>query len=111
MLTYAAAGAPLATLNGLATSATAVQQALLAGDGVERSGRSCNAPAFVANGFLNGETVVDVTVPVPINLPNPLPSYTVPIILHLPFDGILVPPQPLTATVDFSAIPVVWQFP
>jgi len=104
VLTYVAAGAPLATLNGLATSATAVQQALLAGNGVGAVGALVNAPAVVANGFLNGEMLVDVSVPVPINLPNPLPSFTVPIILHLAFDGILVPPHPVTATIDLSAL-------
>ncbi len=104
VITYAAAGAPLATLEGLATSATAVQQALLAGNGVGALGALVNAPAVVANGFLNGETIVDMTIPVPINLPNPLPSFTVPITLHLPFDGILVPPHPVTATLDLSAL-------
>ena len=62
---------------------------------------------MVANGFLNGETLVDMTIPVPIStgLPPPLPgNFTVPITLHLPFDGILVPPHPVTATIDLSAL-------
>lgn len=107
VITYAAAGAPLAGLTGLATSATAVQQALLAGNPVGALGALVNAPAVVANGFLNGETIVDMTVPVPIStgLPPPFPgNFTVPITLHLPFDGILVPPHPVTATIDLSAL-------
>jgi hypothetical protein len=107
VLTYAAAGAPLATLTGLATSATAVQQALLAGNGVAAVNALVNAPAVVANGFLNGETIVDMTIPVPISVTLPIigpVSATVPIILHLPFDGILVPPHPVTATIDLSGI-------
>jgi hypothetical protein len=106
VITYAAAGAPLATLNALATTATAVQQALLAGNGVGALGALIDAPAVVANGFLNGETLVNITVPVPITtpLPPPFASFTVPIVLHLPFDGILVPPQPVTATIDLSAL-------
>ena len=108
VLTYAAAGAPLATLNGFATTATAVQQALLAGDGVGALGALVNAPAVVTNGFLNGETLVDVSVPVATDLPAPLPT-SISIVLHLPFDGILVPPHPVTATIDvpgFFTIPV-----
>jgi len=106
VLSYAAAGAPLATLNGLATSATAVQQALLAGDPAGAFGALIDSPAVVANGFLNGDTIVDQTIPVPINLtPYGIPvDVSVPITLHLPFDGILVPPHPLTATIDLTGI-------
>ncbi|MCV7100992.1 PE family protein [Mycobacterium palustre] len=110
VLTYAVAGAPIATLNGLATSATAVQQALLAGNGLGAVNALIDAPAVVANGFLNSDTLVDFTVPVPINLtlPPPFPpigfATTVPITLHLPFDGILVPPHPVTATIDLSGL-------
>ncbi len=106
-LTYAAAGAPLATLEGLATSATAVQQALLAGDGVGALTALVDAPAVVANGFLNGETIVDMTIPVPVYYQlNPLlppVSFTAQIVLHLPFDGILVPPHPLTGTIALTS--------
>lgn len=99
VITYAVAGAPLATLGGMADAATAVQQALLAGDGVGALGALVNSPAIVANGFLNGETIVDMTIPVPTGLSAPFPT-NIPIILHLPFDGILVPPHPVTATID-----------
>jgi hypothetical protein len=106
VLTYAVAGAPIATLNGLATSATAIQQALLAGNGLGAVNALIDAPAVVANGFLNSDTLVDFTVPVPINVPLgpflPPINATVPIILHLPFDGILVPPHPITATIDLN---------
>jgi hypothetical protein len=106
-ITYAAAGAPLAGLEGLATSATAVQQALLAGDGVGALGALFNSPAVVANGFLNGETIVDMAIPVPVNyaLPPPLPpiAFTAQIVIHLPFDGLLVPPHPLTGTIALSS--------
>lgn len=106
VMTYAVAGAPLATLEGLATSATAVQQALLAGNPVGALGALIDAPAVVANGFLNGETIVDLTIPVPVYYPlsPPAPpwvppvSFTGQIVLHLPFDGILVPPHHLTGT-------------
>jgi hypothetical protein len=105
-LTYAALGPPIATLNAAAGSATAVQQALLAGNGVAAVGAIIDAPAVVANGFLNGTAIVDATVLVPTGLPAPLPG-TVSVVLHLPFDGILVPAHPITATVDIPgyAIP------
>jgi hypothetical protein len=114
VFTYAAAGAPLAALDGLATTATAVQQALLAGNGVGALGALVNAPAVVANGFLNGETIVNMTIPVPISVTLPIigpVSATVPIVLHLPFDGILVPPHPVTATIDLSGIVPNTQIP
>ncbi|BBZ46805.1 PE family protein [Mycobacterium parmense] len=104
VLTYAVMGAPISALNGLATSATAVQQALLAGNGVGALGALFDAPAAIANGFLNSDTLVDFTIPVPVTLPAPFPSFNVPITLHLPFDGILVPPHPITATIDPSAL-------
>lgn len=110
VLTYATAGAPIAALNGVATSATAVQQALLTGNGVAALGALVDAPAVVTNGFLNSDVLVDLTMPVPVTLPPPFPSFTVEIILHLPFDGILVPPHPITATVDMSS-PGVQSFP
>ncbi|OBG28452.1 hypothetical protein A5672_03990 [Mycobacterium alsense] len=107
VMTYAAAGAPLATLEGLATSATAVQQALLAGDPLGALNALVNAPAVVANGFLNGETIVDLTIPVPVNYSfNPLLppiAFTAQVVVHLPFDGILVPPHPLTGTVGLTS--------
>jgi PE family len=107
VVTYAAAGAPLAGLEGLATSATAVQQALLAGNPVGALGALVTAPAVVANGFLNGELIVDMTIPVPVNYPLPPPfppiAFTAQIVVHLPFDGILVPPHPITGTVALSS--------
>lgn len=56
VFSYAAMGAPIVTLNGLATTATSVQQALLAGDPLGAVGALVDAPAVVANGFLNGES-------------------------------------------------------
>lgn len=110
VLTYSALGPPITTLTGLATSATAVQQALAAGNFVGALGAIGDAPAVVADSFLNGHVIKDVLISVPSGLPSflapPLPTQIL-VTLHLPFDGILVPPANLTATVDTnSQIPI-----
>jgi len=110
VLTYSALGPPITTLTGLATSATAVQQALGSGNYLGALGAIGDAPAVVTDSFLNGHVTKDVLIPVPSGLPSflapPLPTEIL-ITLHLPFDGILVPPHNLTATVDTnSQIPI-----
>jgi PE family len=106
VLTYAAVGAPLTTLDGLATTATAAQQALLNGNYLGALGAVVDAPAVVTNSFLNGQVIEDVPIPVPSMLPAaiapPLPTEII-ITLHLPFDGILVPPHFVTATVSSNS--------
>ncbi|BBX75518.1 PE family protein [Mycobacterium shinjukuense] len=99
VLTYGAAGPPFATLNALASSAEVFNQALATGNVLGAAGVLIDAPAVALNGFLNGNTPIDMTILVPTGLPNGLPQ-TVAIILHMPFDGILVPPHPITATID-----------
>jgi hypothetical protein len=111
-LGFAVIGPPIATLNGIATGATAFGAALQTGNGVAAVGALADMPAYALNGFLNGETIVDVTIPVTetVDIPAmpPLPAISVgpdtPVVVHLPFDGILTPPQPITATVDVSAL-------
>jgi PE family len=110
VLTYAAVGAPITTLDGLATTATSAQQALLNGNYLGALGAVVDAPAVVTNSFLNGQVIEDVPIPVPSMLPPaiapPLPTEII-ITLHLPFDGILVPPHFVTATVSSnSQIPI-----
>lgn len=99
--TYAAAGAPLATLNAIATSAESFQQALAAGNYLGAAVTLFDAPAVALNGFLNGNVPIDTTINVPTGSvdPNLFPT-NVAIVLHLPSDGLLVPPHPATATVN-----------
>lgn len=93
--TYAAAGAPLATLNAIATSAETFGQALATGNYLGAAGTLFDAPAAALNGFLNGSAPIDTTINVPI------PDLgDVGIVLHLPSDGLLVPPHPVTATIN-----------
>ncbi|KAA1246084.1 PE family protein [Mycobacterium simiae] len=104
-LGYAAAGPPVVTFHALATSATAIEHAMATGNGLATLGALIDAPAVVANGFLNGREIMDLTIPVSTGLPSPLPT-TVSIVLHMPFDGILVPPHPVTATIDVPGFPL-----
>jgi hypothetical protein len=87
----------------MARSAEALQQTLATGNGVAALGVLIDVPAVAANGFLNGEHIVDETIPVA--LPAPL-TETLPIVLHLPFSGLLVAPRPITATIDLHPIGV-----
>ncbi len=133
-LGFSIIGPPIASLDGLATGATAFGTALRAGNGVAALGALADMPAYALNGFLNGSTLVDLTLPVstttalsalnplgplgpildPVLLPilepvlepvlQTLGVSTIPIVVHLPFDGVLVPPQAITATIEPSAL-------
>lgn len=99
--TYAAAGAPLATLNAIAASAETFGQQIGAGNYLGAGGTLFDAPAVALNGFLNGNLPIDTTINVPTGSvdPNLFPT-NVAIVLHLPSDGLLVPPHPATATIN-----------
>ena len=127
-------GPPIASMDGLATGAGMFGSALQAGNGVAALGALVDMPAYALNGFLNGTTYVDLTLPVstttalgalnplgplgpildPVLLPvlepvlapvlSTLGLSTIPIVVHLPFDGLLVPPQAVTATIEPSAL-------
>jgi hypothetical protein len=97
-LAFAALGPPISTLDGIATGATAFSAAMQAGNGVAAVGALVDMPAYALNGFLNGETLVDLSMPV-----TEL-GVTIPITMHLPFDGILVTPHAITATVNLSLL-------
>lgn len=99
VLTYATAGAPLATLDAMATSAQAFAQALESGNVEGVTAAIIDAPALALNAFLNGNSPIDTTFVVPTGLPAILPQ-SLGITLHLPADGILVPPHPASATLS-----------
>jgi hypothetical protein len=120
VLTYAAVGPAFTTLNAVANSLTAFDQALATGNFPAALGTLIDAPAEAANGFLNGQLIVDTPISVPtglpasiviLPLPPPLPPVTAPlpqtilITLHIPFDGILVQPHPLMATISLPGYP------
>ena len=97
-LAFSILGPPVSTMEGFATGPTVFRAALQSGNGVAAVGALADMPAYVLNGFLNGETIVDLSMPVSVG------PVTVPMTMHLPFDGILVPPHPISATVDLSLL-------
>lgn len=105
-LGFALIGPPIATVDGLATGATAFGTALRAGDAVGAAGALVGMPAYVADGFLNGETIIDLTIPVTETVvipPFPTIGANTPVVAHLPFYGILAQPQPISATIHIPA--------
>jgi hypothetical protein len=84
-----AVGAPIDTLNAVDASATAFVNAVQTGDGLGAAAAVLDAPAVVANGFLNGETT----------LPVGFTFGAFPTTINVPLNGILVPPTPYIATV------------
>ncbi len=114
-LGFALIGPSIAGLDGLATGATAFGAALQTGNGVAAVGAVVDMPAYALNGFLNGETIVDLTIPVTETVDIPaipplLPAISLgpsnPVVVHLPFDGILTPPQQIQVTVESATGPV-----
>ncbi|OBI87747.1 PE family protein [Mycobacterium asiaticum] len=118
VVTYALAGPPFAALDAFTASLVTFNQAITTGNAVGALSTLIDAPANILNGFLNGQVIVNETILVPTGLqdivipdivfPPPLPTipggtiplpHTVSITPHIPFDGLLVQPHYLTATV------------
>jgi hypothetical protein len=116
-LAFGLIGPPIATLDGLATGATAFSTALQTGNGVAAVGALVDMPAYVLNGFLNGTTVIDLTIPMTETVDIPaipplIPATTLgvgtPVVIHMPFEGILAQPQPISMTMEVPVqLPVV----
>ncbi|MCV7078551.1 PE domain-containing protein [Mycobacterium szulgai] len=84
-----ALGGPVNALNALGSSTSAFVNAVQTGDTLGAATAFLNAPAVVADGFLNGHTTFPLTID----------ALGIPTTLNLPLDGILVPPGPYTATI------------
>jgi PE family len=106
-LGFAVLGPPFATADGLATGATAFSTALLAGNPLGALNALGDMPAYILNGFLNGQVFVDLPLPVAVTLVPGTPPVTITAVAHVPLDGILVPPQPVTATVQSLTVPIL----
>ena len=101
-LGFAVLGPPFAALDGLATGATAFSTALQAGNALGALNAIGDTPAYVLNGLLNGQVLVDLPLPVTVTVGGV--QTTLPAIVHLPFDGILDPPQGITATIPLDVL-------
>lgn len=85
-------GGPVSGLHALGSSASAFVNAVQTGNALGAFGAVLDAPAVVADGFLNGQTTFPLTIDV----------VGIPTTLNLPFSGILVPPGPYTAVDDLT---------
>ncbi|WP_421846187.1 hypothetical protein [Mycobacterium sp.] len=91
-----ALGSPVTTLLAVGESSTAFLNAVEAGDPLAAIGALADAPANIADGFLNGRVVI------PLNVVDEL---GLKVDLNLPFNGVLAPLQPVTATVSILGVP------
>ncbi len=98
VLAIEALGGPASALNALGSSVTAFATAVQTGNASAAAAAILDAPAVVANGFLNGQTTL------PLSLTVPLGGTDFPTTLNIPLDGILAPAAPYDAVVDGSAL-------
>jgi hypothetical protein len=89
LLALEALGGPANALNALAHSATTFVHAVQSGNLLGATKAVLDAPAAMANGFLNGQS----TLPLPVDFTG------LNTILDIPLDGILVPAAQYTATI------------
>jgi hypothetical protein len=85
-----AVGSPITTAAAFANSATAVTTALQAGNLPAAATALVGAPANIANGFLNGEAVLPLALPLSA-------TAGIPVTIDIPVGGILAPLRPLVA--------------
>jgi PE family len=97
-LGFAILGPPFAMANGIAQGATAFGAAAQTGNVLGMLNAVGDMPAYALNGLLNGQLLVDLPLPITVSTPL-LGSLTVPAVAHVPFDGLLTPPEPLTVTI------------
>ncbi|ORB84241.1 hypothetical protein B1987_11045 [Mycobacterium kansasii] len=93
----AALGPPLSALGGVGTAAAAFTGAVQTGDVAGAIGALIDAPAFVANGLLNGEVTLPLLLPLGLGL----------VVLDIPFDGVLAAPHAMTGTLVWFLPPFV----
>jgi hypothetical protein len=97
MLAFDALGAPVNAVIEAANSASAFATALQFGNTTTAIGALVDAPANIANGFLNGEQALSLDLQLP----------GVSVTANIPFNGLLAPLEPLTASVTVPGLPVI----
>lgn len=100
-------GPPAATLEAAGYSASTFASAVQAGDASAAFAALIDAPAYIANGFLNGQatfpyalSLSNLTAPTGLSLGS---LVDVSVVANLPLDGILVPPGYYAATVTVTS--------
>jgi PE family protein len=94
LLAFDALGAPVNAGLAASLSGAAFLEAVGTGDPLAAFTAFVNAPANIANAFLNGQQTLSVPLPVPGLTAN------------IPFSGLLVPAQPFTTTASLFGNPV-----
>lgn len=96
-----ALGAPIVTGQAALQSATTFIDAVQAGDVAGAFGAIVDAPAVIANGFLNGEGTITLDLPTYLSPISGTESLT----SAIPIGGILTPLQPVDSTIVFRVLP------
>jgi len=97
VLVLDALGGPANALSALGHSATTFVQAIQSGNVLGATAAILDAPAAMANGFLNGQ----------MTLPLSISALGLPTTIDIPLDGILVPAAQYTASVAGLGLPVL----
>jgi PE family len=92
-----AIGAPVTTYNAFVESAAAFDGAVLAGNPVAAFTALVDAPAVIANGFLNGHATLGISLPLSVDLLG-IPV-SAPVTVGVPLGGVLTPLAPVGALV------------
>ncbi|BBZ44381.1 PE family protein [Mycobacterium parmense] len=99
-------GAPVSTIEAAGSSASAFMSAVQAGNASAAAAALIDAPAVIANGFLNGQatfpyalTLSGLTTPLGLNLSD---IADLSVVANFPLDGLLVQPgyYPVTVSLD-----------
>lgn len=106
-----AVGAPINAFDALSVSAAQFAGALQTGNLTGAIATLIDAPAVVTNGFLNGQTALALSLPLPTfstNLGNSVflgtLSFTNGVAdINIPLDGLLVPQTPITGAITGTA--------
>ena len=110
VFSYAALGPVITGLYGFATVAASVNDALGAGNYLGVLGTLIDSPAVITNAVLNGQVIQDIPIPIPTGVQPPFAPIVPTEILvnvHVPVDGLLVPPHFATATVSTNSSIVI----
>jgi hypothetical protein len=97
LLAFDALGAPVNAALAASASSRAILDAVQTGNSLAAATAFVDAPANIANAFLNGEQTLPMRLPLPGQ----------PLTADVPFGGLLVPLQPFTTTAALPGNPLL----